>query len=64
MTWRPVIEKDFGQERFLSKNPDEVFSDPKISPKAVMIGITEDEMTYMVPSMMQNHVKSKDPFKY
>ncbi|CAG9806196.1 unnamed protein product [Chironomus riparius] len=54
MSWRPVIEKDFGQERFLSKSPDEVFSDPKISPKAVMIGITEDEMSYMVPTFLRD----------
>ena len=49
MIWRPVIEKDFGQERFLSQHPDEVFKDPKVPKKPVMIGITEDEMTYYVP---------------
>ena len=48
MIWRPVIEKDFGQERFLSQHPDEVFKDPKVPKKPVMIGITEDEMTYYV----------------
>lgn len=49
-----MIEKDFGQERFLSQKPDEVFSNPNISAKSVMIGITQDEMTYLVPSMFAN----------
>lgn len=45
-----MIEKDFGQERFFTKHPAEVFSDPKTAPKVqVMAGMTEEEMTYMVP---------------
>ncbi|XP_070498722.1 carboxylic ester hydrolase-like [Chironomus tepperi] len=54
LIWRPVIEKDFGQERFFTKSPDEVFSNPKLSPKSVMIGITQDEMAYLVPFVLRD----------
>jgi hypothetical protein len=45
----PVIEGDYGQERFLTRNPIEVFSNPiNITKVQLLTGITEHEMFYIV----------------
>jgi hypothetical protein len=51
MDYYPVIENDFQQERFFSEHPLEVFADPeRVAKVQVMVGITEHEMFYPVPS--------------
>jgi hypothetical protein len=50
MDFYPVIENDFGQERFFSEHPLAIFADSQRIPKVqVMIGMTEHEMFYLVP---------------
>lgn len=51
MIWNPVIEGDFGQEKFFSKSPLDVFKDsPSLfNQTQVMIGMTEHEIIYAVP---------------
>lgn len=41
--WLPVIEDDFGQERYLTDEPNVLFHDGKFQKVNVMIGITADE---------------------
>lgn len=51
MDYYPVIENDFGQERFFSEHPLKVFADSEKIPNVqVMIGVTDHEMFYIVPS--------------
>lgn len=54
MVWNPVIEGDFEQEKFFSKNPLDVFKDsPSLFNRTqVMIGITEHEIIYAAPGML------------
>lgn len=43
MEWLPVIEPDFGQERFFKDDPNELFRKGNFSKVPSMIGITTDE---------------------
>lgn len=43
MTWLPVVEQDFGQERFLAEQPNKLFEIGNFSKVNVMIGVTADE---------------------
>lgn len=43
MTWRPVIEPDFGQERFLTEQPETMYREGNFARVNVMVGITADE---------------------
>jgi len=43
MPWIPVIEPDFGQEKFLIEDPNESFKNGNFSKVPVIIGITADE---------------------
>lgn len=42
--WKPVVENDFGQERFLASDPTELLLHGEFSQVPVMTGITEFEM--------------------
>lgn len=53
MSYFPVIENDFGQDRFLTENPINIFSNASRIPDVeLMIGMTEHEMFYGVPSKL------------
>jgi hypothetical protein len=43
ITWAPVVEGDFGQERFLEEEPNHLFSEGRFTRVNVMAGITENE---------------------
>lgn len=41
--WKPVVEEDFGQERFLHENPTRLFRQGRFARIPIMAGITEFE---------------------
>lgn len=43
LLWTPVIEKDFGQERFLTEDPTKVYLEGKFMKIPIISGITKDE---------------------
>lgn len=43
LMWKPVVEPDFGQERFLTDNPTRLFRQGRFTRVPVMAGITELE---------------------
>lgn len=49
-SWFPVKEPDFGQERYLTADPVDLFRDGNFSKVPVMIGRTTDEFANTVPS--------------
>jgi acetylcholinesterase len=51
MTWLPVIEIDYGQERFLIEDPNESFREGRFQKSNVMVGITADEFVSPVAGM-------------
>lgn len=44
LLWKPCIEYDFGQERFLIDDPTKLFSRGEFAQVSVMVGITEMEI--------------------
>jgi carboxylesterase type B len=57
MVWNPVIEGDFNQVKFFSRNPIEVFQDSpqtRFNNIQIMIGITEHEIIYAAPGKILN----------
>ncbi|CRL01612.1 CLUMA_CG014237, isoform A [Clunio marinus] len=53
MTWFPVIEKDFGQRRFLSDDPKKLFQSANFSKVPIIIGRTKDEFVDIPSRMIQ-----------
>lgn len=49
LLWSPVVEPDFGQERFLTDNPTTLFQQGRFQRVPVMSGITELE--FMSPAI-------------
>lgn len=49
LNWLPVVEKDFGQERFLADEPNKLFASGDFSKVKVMVGVTADEFIMPVP---------------
>lgn len=47
--WRPVIEPNFGQARYLEADPDTLLENGNFSRVPVLIGITADEGAESVP---------------
>lgn len=43
LLWKPVVEHDFGQERFLTDNPTKLFRLGRFARVPVMAGITKYE---------------------
>lgn len=43
MPWLPVVEHDFGQERFFTDDPNNLFKSGKFNKVPVIVGITTDE---------------------
>ncbi|KAJ6649255.1 Juvenile hormone esterase [Pseudolycoriella hygida] len=54
LIWYPVIEKDFGQERFLSENPTKLMRQGKFMRIPVIAGITEYEFLGPAIAALQN----------
>ncbi len=47
--WRPVIEPELGQTRYLENDPDTLLASGNFSRVPVLIGITADEFAESVP---------------
>lgn len=45
LLWKPVIEPDFGQERFMAANPSRLYVQGRFARVPVMTGRTEIEFT-------------------
>lgn len=46
MIWTPVIEENFGQERFLTEHPMKLLTSGKFQKMPVLTGVTEYEFGY------------------
>lgn len=46
LVWKPVVEPDFGQERFLTDSPTRLFRQGRFARVPVIAGITELEFAY------------------
>lgn len=43
LLWKPVIEPDFGQERFLVEDPIKLYQEGRFMKIPVIAGVTKDE---------------------
>lgn len=43
MTWLPVVEGNFGQQRYLIEDPNESFREGRFEKANVIVGVTADE---------------------
>lgn len=46
LLWKPVVERNFGQERFLTDDPTKLFGLGRFTRVPVIAGITEYEFLY------------------
>lgn len=46
MIWTPVIEEDFGQERFLKEHPIKLVTRGQFQKVPILTGVTEFEFGY------------------
>lgn len=44
--WKPVIEHDFGQERFLTDHPTKLFEEGNFARVPILSGITKYELLH------------------
>lgn len=51
LPWWPVIEPDFGQERFLEDQPNKLLEEGNFTQVPTLIGITSDEYASVVPGL-------------
>ncbi|XP_063700565.1 juvenile hormone esterase-like [Culicoides brevitarsis] len=54
LLWEPVIEPNFGQERFLTHDPTELFQAGKFMKIPIISGITKDEFASPAIYILQN----------
>ncbi|CAO1378626.1 unnamed protein product [Diamesa serratosioi] len=52
--WYPVIEPDFGQERFLTDDPTKLFRDGNFERVPIISGVTNDEFASRVPPILND----------
>lgn len=52
--WYPVVEPDFGQERFLTEDPTVLFASGNFSRVPIITGITKDEFVGAVTGVLDN----------
>lgn len=57
--WYPVIEPDFGQERFLTEDPKVSFASGNFLRVPVMAGVTNEEFVGAVPGILDNEENLK-----
>lgn len=46
IVFKPIIEQDFGQERFLTNDPTCLIEDGQFEPIEILTGITEYEFVF------------------
>lgn len=54
VSWHPVIEPDFNQERFATQDPTELFKKGEFAKVNVLAGIVTDEFVSFVPSKFRS----------
>lgn len=57
--WMPVIENDFGQQRFFTEDPSDTFQKGEFNRVPIITGQTVDEFISPVPSEIQMKCKYK-----
>lgn len=57
--WKPVIEPDFGQERFLTEHPSESFRKGAFARVPIIAGITQYEFLHPAISKCNNRAFGK-----
>lgn len=54
--WMPVVEKDFGQDRFFTEEPSELFRKGNFNQVPVIAGRTADEFVSPVPGKKKTKI--------
>ncbi|XP_058169953.1 juvenile hormone esterase [Anopheles ziemanni] len=54
LLWKPIVEPDFGQERFLDRNPTEAFRNGDFMRVPLIAGITKDEFAQPAVTFLRN----------
>ncbi|KAK5641624.1 hypothetical protein RI129_010171 [Pyrocoelia pectoralis] len=54
LLWRPVVELDFGQERFLTETPIQSVINGNFQKMPIMAGITTEEFSYRALATVEN----------
>ncbi|XP_044758909.1 uncharacterized protein LOC123316758 [Coccinella septempunctata] len=54
LTWKPVIEEDFGQERFLVEHPVNMVREGKFEKVPILTGLTSDEFAGRAVDIYKN----------
>ncbi|XP_045476840.1 esterase E4-like [Harmonia axyridis] len=54
LLWKPVVEPDFGQERFLTDHPIKLIQEGKFQNVPVLAGITAEEFGFKSIDLLQN----------
>jgi acetylcholinesterase len=54
MVWYPVVEPDFGQERFLTEDPTATFARGNFSTVPIVVGVTSNEFAEKVPEIIED----------
>ncbi|KAK5649724.1 hypothetical protein RI129_000753 [Pyrocoelia pectoralis] len=52
--WKPVVERDFGQERFLIENPITAVQNGRSARVPIMMSITREEFSYLAYAIVAN----------
>lgn len=60
LLWKPVIEPDFGQERFLDRDPTEAFLKGDFMKIPVIAGVTKDEFAGPAVGFLRNDTLRTD----
>lgn len=63
VAWRPVVESDFGQERFFGEDPVKIISDGNFTKVPIIIGRTTDEFVSDVPGKFSKCFSSINSIK-
>lgn len=56
--WKPVIEKDFGQERFLTEDPVRAYQNGDFAKIPIITGMTKDEFVGPAISKLAEYLAS------
>ncbi|XP_073821173.1 juvenile hormone esterase [Musca autumnalis] len=53
--WKPVVERDFGQERFLTEDPVRLYQNGDFMKIPIITGMTKDEFVGPALSLLENY---------
>ncbi|KAJ6641288.1 Carboxylesterase 1C [Pseudolycoriella hygida] len=60
LRWWPVVEKDFGQKRFLADQPTHLFKNGNFSKVPTLVGIINEEFAQLVPPILNSPLFMKE----